>query len=276
VILVRIGILGPVEVEHDGRRLAVGGGRVKALLARLAVDVGQAVPATVLADAIWDGELPGDELHALRSLAFRLRRALGDAGLVQQSAGGYRLVLAAEAVDAARFTGLAAEGAGRLHDGDPEGARDALGEALALWRGPALADVPAAGSLGAAAAALDDLRVTARADRAQAEMMLGRAAELVPGLDALTAEHPLHERVAGQLMQALYAAGRQPDALAVYERVRARLGDELGVAPSPELQQIHLSVLQGDSPVAAQPPSRRRRRCPRRRRRWRARTCRRA
>lgn len=247
----RIGILGPLTVELDHRRLEVTGGRLKALLARLAIDVGQPVSATSLADAIWDGELPADELHALQSLVSRLRRALVDGDLVEQSAGGYRLALAVENVDATRFARLAADGAKSLRGGDPERARDLLSAALALWRGPALGDMAPVGPLAAAAAAFEDLRVTAKADRAEAESALGRAAELVPELEALAGEHPLHERVAGQLIQALWAAGRQADALAVYERVRARLADELGATPSPELAQIHLAVLQGDQTVPA-------------------------
>jgi predicted ATPase len=246
---VRIGILGPLTVERDGRRLEVAGGRLKALLARLATDVGQSVSATSLADAIWDGELPADELHALQSLVSRLRRALGDGELIEQSAGGYRLALAVDDVDAPRFARLAANGARWLREGDPERARDVLREALALWRGAALADIVHAGSLAAAAASLEDLRVAAQADRAEAEIALGGAAGLVAELEALAGEHPLHERVAGQLMRALWAAGRQADALALYERVRTRLADELGVTPSPELAQIHLALLKGDQGV---------------------------
>jgi predicted ATPase/DNA-binding SARP family transcriptional activator len=247
----RIGILGPLLVERDDRRVEVAGGRLKALLARLAIDVGRPVSATSLADAIWDGELPADELHALQSLVSRLRRTLGGGELIEQSAGGYRLVLAAEGVDASRFAGLVAEGARWLREGDPERAVAALSEALALWRGPALGDLVAVGALALAATGLEDLRTAARADRVEGEMALGRAAEMVPELEALAGEHPLHERVAGQLIQALYAAGRQADALTAYERVRARLADELGVTPSPELAQIHLAVLQGEQPVVA-------------------------
>jgi predicted ATPase/DNA-binding SARP family transcriptional activator len=250
---VRIGILGPLVVERDGRPVDVAGGRLRALLARLAVDAGRSVPAGSLADAIWDGDLPADEQHALQSLVSRLRRALGDGDLIEQSAGGYRLAVAAGDVDASRFTELAGEGTARLRDGDPERASRVLAMSLALWRGPALSDLTAGGELAVAAASLEDLRVTARVDRAEAELALGRSAELVPELEALAGEHPLHERVAGQLIQALTAAGRQADALAVYERVRARLADELGVPPSPELQQIHLAVLQGDRPAAASP-----------------------
>ena len=256
----RVGILGPLILEHDGRPLEIAGGRLKTLLARMAIDVGQTLSATSLADAIWDGELPADELHALQSLVSRLRRTLGDGELIVQSAGGYRLALRSEDVDASRFARLTAEGASRLLGGDPELARRVLDEALSLWRGPVLGDVALSGSLATAAGTLEDLRVAARADRAQAELALGRAAELVPELEALAGERPLHERIAGQLMQALYASGRQADALAVYERVRARLAEELGVVPSPELQEIHLSVLQGGPPGPAITPAEHRRR----------------
>ena len=249
---VRIGILGALTVERDGRRLDVAGGRLKALLARLAIDIGQPVSTTSLADAIWDGELPADELHALQSLVSRLRRTLVDAELIEQRAGGYLLALADEDVDASRFARLAADGARWMQEDDPERARELLDQALALWRGPALSDIDRSGALAAAAASLDDLRVTAQADRAQASLALGRGAELVSELETLAGEHPLHERVAGQLMQALAASGRQADALAVYERLRARLADELGAMPSPELSEIHLSVLQGNRAAPAQ------------------------
>ena len=255
---VRIGILGPLEVRHNGQLVEIGGTRLNALLARLAIDAGRPVAATTLADAVWEGDLPSDEVHALQSLVSRLRRALGGGARVVQSAGGYQLAVDPEGVDARRFEQLAAEGARSLREGDPERAREVLGDALALWRGPAFGDLAATGSFAGSAAALEDLRVTARADRAAAEMALGRAAELVPELEALTAEHPLHERVAGLLIQALFAAGRQADALAVYERVRARLADELGATPSPELQEIHLAVLRGGHAAPALPHPRRR------------------
>jgi predicted ATPase/DNA-binding SARP family transcriptional activator len=253
VSVVRIGILGPLEAQRGDHRLALGGERVRALLARLALDADRAVPATALADAIWDGALPGDEQHALQSLVSRLRGALGEAGLVQPTGSGYRLAVDAEDVDATRFARLAAEGASRLGAGDPSAASAVLSEALALWRGPALADLRLGSTLGAAAASLDALRVSARADRAQAEIELGRSAGLVAELEALAAEQPMHERIAGQLMQALCAAGRQADALAVYERVRRRLDAELGVSPSAELQEVHLAVVRGE--VAAPAPS---------------------
>jgi predicted ATPase len=240
-----VGLLGPLEVDNDGRR--VGGGRLRALLARLALDAGRPVTVGRLVDAVWEDELPGDETHALQSLVSRLRRALGD-GRPAAAPGGY--VLDAE-VDAQRFETLAAEGHAAL--ADPERAARLLGEALELWRGPALADLTEYRFAVAEAARLEDLRLAAAADRAQAELALGRGARLVGELEALTAEHPLHERLAAQHIAALSAAGRQADALAAYERIRVRLSDELGVPPSAELLQAHLAVLRGEPAQAVAP-----------------------
>jgi predicted ATPase/DNA-binding SARP family transcriptional activator len=243
-----VGVLGPLQVEQDGRRVAVGGGRLRALLARLALDAGRPVTTGRLVDAVWEDDLPADHVHALQSLVSRLRRSLGDAELVAPAPGGYRLDVE---VDVDRFERLAGEGGAAL-GGDPERAARLLHEALALWRGPALADLADYRFAAAAAARLDGLRVAALADRIEADLALGRADRLVGELEALCAEHPLHERLAGQLIAALYAAGRQADALAAYERVRARLADELGVPPSPELQAAHLAVLRGE-PAAVAP-----------------------
>jgi DNA-binding SARP family transcriptional activator len=241
-----VGVLGPLEVEGDGRR--VSGGRLRALLARLALDAGRPVTTGRLVDAVWEEDLPADQVHALQSLVSRLRRALGD-GALAAAPGGYRLD--AE-VDAQRFERLAAEGHVALAAADHERAARLLREALALWRGPALADLTDYRFAAAAAAQLEDLRLAATADRVEADLALGRGDRLVGELEALCADHPLHERLAGQLIAALYAAGRQADALAAYERVRTRLSEELGVPPSPELQAAHLAVLRGEA--AAPPP----------------------
>ncbi len=235
-----VGVLGPLQVEQNGHEVAVGGGRLRALLARLALDAGRAVTAGALVDAVWDTDLPADQTHSLQSLVSRLRRALGDAELVAQVPGGYGLQ--AE-VDAHRFERLAAEGAA---EPDPERAARRLREALELWRGPALADLTDYRFAAGAASRLEDLRLSALADRIDADLQLGRGDRLAHELEALSAEHPLNERLAAQLISALYAAGRQADALAAYERVRARLSEELGVPPSAELQAAHLAVLRGE------------------------------
>ncbi len=247
-----VGLLGPLEVESGGQRVTVGGGRLRALLARLALDAGRPVTTGRLVDAVWEDDLPADHVHALQSLISRLRRSLGDAELVAPAPGGYRLAVE---VDADRFERLAAEGSAALAGGDPERAARVLREALALWRGPALADLADYRFAAAAAARLDDLRVSALTDRIAADLALGAGDRLVGELETLTSEQPLNERLAAQLLAALYAGGRQADALAAYERVRMRLADELGVPPSPELQAAHLAVLRGEPAPAAPPKS---------------------
>ena len=182
-------------------------------------------------------------MHALQSLVSRLRRALGNGSLVAPAPGGYRLDVE---VDAQRFERLVADGSAARARGDHERAGSILREALALWRGPALADLVDYRFAAAAAARLDDLRLAALADRVAADLALGHGDRLVPELEALCAEHPLHERLAAQLIAALSASGRQADALATYERVRMLLADELGVPPGPELQAAHMAVLQGE------------------------------
>lgn len=166
---------------------------MRSLLARLAIDVGRPVSATSLADAVWDGDLPGDEAHALQSLVSRLRRALGDPRMIVQGGGGYRLALDPEDVDGPRFERLAREGE-RLRARDASRAAELLREALSLWRGPALAGVEGREGLAAAAGRLDDLRLVAHVDRIDADFGLGRAGQLVAELEALHAGHPLHER----------------------------------------------------------------------------------
>src|SRR3954462_5233507 len=161
--MVRIGILGALQIERDGSPVEIAGGRLRALLARLALDGGRAVSTGALVDAVWDDELPSDQQHALQSLISRARRALGDAEAIAPAPGGYRL--SADGVDAHRFEVLAATGARALRDGDPQGAASTPGEALDLWRGPALAALTSQPFV-AAAAQLEDQRLNALADRA--------------------------------------------------------------------------------------------------------------
>jgi predicted ATPase/DNA-binding SARP family transcriptional activator len=259
---VRVALLGPLEIEADGSRVDVGGSRLRALVGRLALDAGRTVSTSALVDAVWDEDRPADEVHALQSLVSRLRRSLGDAALVAQAPGGYRLALDPAAVDAHRFERLARDGAAALRAGDVDRAAAILRDALALWRGPALEGL--AGERGFATAAADrlaDLRLAATLDRIDADLARGAsaAADLAAELERLAADHPLDERVAGRLVRALAGAGRQADALAAYERVRAALSDELGAAPSAELQAAHLEVLRGEvaAPGATAPRPRR-------------------
>ncbi|MET9069185.1 BTAD domain-containing putative transcriptional regulator, partial [Streptosporangium sandarakinum] len=180
----------------------------------------------------------------------------GGGGMVTRHPAGYRLAVPPEAVDAHRFERLARQGRAALVSGEHERAEELLGEALGLWRGPALADVLNAPFAAAAAARLEEARIAVSEDHAEARLALGRRREpiadlrtLVTDLRELVTAHPLRERPRGQLMRALYACGRQAEALAVYEDVRTRLADELGADPSPELSAIHLSVLRAALPV---------------------------
>jgi predicted ATPase/DNA-binding SARP family transcriptional activator/tetratricopeptide (TPR) repeat protein len=242
---VQVGILGPLEVrDGSGRLIDVAGTRLRALLIRLALDAGRPVGVANLVDAVWGDRPPADEANALQTLVSRLRRALGDSDSVVQSPAGYRLVLDPDDVDANRFERAAADGAAALRAGDAAASSSRLGEALRMWRGPALVEV---GDFAAPAVTrLHELRLAVQLDRIDAELCLGRPGAVTAELDALAEEHPLHERLAALLMKALARSGRQADALQVYERVRVRLADELGVDPAPDLQAVHLAVLRGE------------------------------
>ncbi|MBB5079295.1 AfsR/SARP family transcriptional regulator [Nonomuraea endophytica] len=244
----RIEVLGPVRAYSDGGApIDVGGTRVRALLARLTLAGGEVVPVDALVDGLW-GELPPREsARALHALVYRLRRALGDGEVVELASGGYRLRVPAEDVDANRFEDLARRGRGELAAGAGGEAAALLGAALGLWRGDALADVLDLPFAGTAAARLEELRATATEDRFEAELLLGNHGEILAELEAAAAAHPLRERLAVLRMRALHAAGRQAEALALYEQVRRTLADELGIDPSEELRGAHLAVLRGES-----------------------------
>ncbi len=232
---VRIAILGLLEVHDDGgAAVPVAGARLRGLIARLALAGGQPVSTGALAEAVWDYAPPADVANALQTLVSRARRTLGGAGAVEQSAAGYRLAVRPDDVDALRFERLVAEGA--------------VAEALGLWRGPALAD---AGEFAEPfARRLEELRFEATVTLLTREIEAGRSAARAGELEALVAEHPLHEKLTGLLMRALVAAGRQADALAAYEALRTRLADELGIDPGPQLQAVHLEVLRGEIAAA--------------------------
>lgn len=231
-------MLGPLEVTDGGRAVQVGGARLRALLVRLALSPGETVGAEQLVDDLWEESPPAAAQNALQSLVSRLRTAVGR-DRIESTATGYRLIDVE--VDAAIFTDLVSGAHYR--------------EALALWRGPALADVTAARFATAPIARLEELRLTAQEGRIEADLQSGASADLVVELEALTAAHPTRERLRGQLMRALATAGRQTEALTVYDDTRQLLADRLGVDPSPELQKVHLAVLRGET-AAATPASR--------------------
>jgi len=248
---VRIGLLGTLTVHDEaGRPVRVGGHRVRLLLILLALDAGRVVPAYALIERLWEDEPPGHSGNALQSLVSRLRTALrqGGAGdrLIESHPAGYRLAVARRDVDAAAFEALAQEGSQALASGDAVTAGRALREALGAWRGPALADAAGARFAAGPAARLEELRTRAALDLIEAGLLMGEGDGLIGELRAIIAADPVAERPRGLLMRALYAAGRQAEALAVYTEARDLLSSELGVDPSPQLAQIHLGVLRQD------------------------------
>ncbi|MFE5284717.1 BTAD domain-containing putative transcriptional regulator [Nocardia sp. NPDC056611] len=249
----QVSVLGPVRVHaEDGTRVEIPGVRVRMLAARLALESGRDVSVAALVDGLWGEEPPAEASGALQALVSRLRKALREVGAVEFGPGGYRLP--GVSVDADRFEDLVRRGRQELAAGRAEPAARLLGEALALWRGPALGDVLDAPYAQPAATRLDDLRAAALEDRFEAELRLGRHAEVLTDLEVAASGNPLGERLAALRMRALAAAGRQSDALAAYEETRARLDEELGIDPSAILRETHLALLRGE--LESPPPRR--------------------
>ncbi|MGW9432260.1 BTAD domain-containing putative transcriptional regulator [Streptomyces decoyicus] len=242
----QIGMLGPFEVRTDDGGLAdVPGARLRGLLIALALTPGHVVPKASLVDWIWGEHLPAEATNALQRLVSRLRKALPDR-VIESRTDGYRLMVEPDAVDAVRFERLVI--AGQACTEDAARRVRLLREALELWRGAAMQGVGLEDSAAfdAAVDRLEGLRLTATEERFGAEVALGRGAERVPELTDLVAAHPLRERLVATLMRALAAAGRDSEALLVYERAREALADALGVDPSPELAAVHVALLRGE------------------------------
>ncbi|WP_394434722.1 BTAD domain-containing putative transcriptional regulator [Streptomyces sp. SGAir0957] len=249
----RYRILGTTQALHDdGTAVPVGGARLRALLTVLALRPGRIVPPAVLVDEVWGSEPPADAPGALQALVGRLRRALGP-GSVASDEGGYRLVATAEDVDLFRFERLTADGARAFADGNPVKAADVLAEALGLWRGPALADLP---DRTADAARWDARRLDARRTLLAARLELGRADEVLPELTALCDAHPLDEPLQALRVRALRDVGRAAEALAAYEDVRRELADRLGADPGPELRSLYEELLDPEPSQGAPEPRR--------------------
>jgi DNA-binding SARP family transcriptional activator len=244
----RFCVLGPLEGYVDGRSIAVGGGRQRALLALLLVHAGEIVSCDRLIEELWEGSPPSSGPQSLDVYVSRLRRALRDAGageVLVTRAPGY--VLHAEQTDARRFEALAAEGREALAASDAERAARLLREALGLWRGRAFVEVADEPWARPEAERLEELRLQVAEDRLEAELAIGSHSALVPELELLAARHPNRERLVGQYMLALYRSGRQADALAAYRAARRSLVEELGLEPGPELRRLEAAVLAQDA-----------------------------
>ncbi len=252
-------ILGDTQVLVDGRPLAIGGPRTRAVLAMLAVSAGRIVAADVLQDELWPGQ-PAERAAAnlqvrLSELRGALRAAGEDRRLVTRPPG-YLLAAGAEEVDAASFEALLTRGRDELLAGDARAAADRLRAALALWRGPALTDLADVPFARAEAARLDEARLDALELRVEAELGCGGGPELVAELELLTTTHPLRERLWAQRMLALYRAGRQADALGCYTDLRELLADELGIEPGHEVRRVQALILRQDPSLELRPAER--------------------
>ena len=246
-------VLGPLEVTRGDQTLALGGAKQRALLAILLIEANHVVGLERLADLLWRDEAPATSDHIIEVYVSQLRRALEPAGapyhVLLRKPSGYMLQVSSDELDAAEFQHLveAAKSA------PPEQAEGLLTRALDMWRGPALADFSGEQFAVSEAARLNELRLHAREERIENELALGRHGQLIGELRALVDEHPLRERLCGQLMLALYRSGRQAEASDLYQRTRERLVDELGMEPGPDLQLLLKRILQQDAGLAAAP-----------------------
>jgi DNA-binding SARP family transcriptional activator len=251
---VRFRILGPLEVWNGQDWSAIGAPKWRALLAALLLNPGQAVSTDRLAAELWGDDPPDRATNLVSVYVLRLRRALGDpeGRVLTTRAPGYQLLLGPGDLDAECFETLAGQGREALADGDPGRAAEKLAEALGLWRGGALADVPASALVTAEADRLEESRLSALELRIEADLGGGRHAQLVPELRRLLSDHPLREGLWALLIRALDGAGRHAEALAAYGQAREVIADELGVDPGPELQGLYQAMLNAD---AGPPPA---------------------
>ena len=238
-------ILGPLEVVRDEELVALGAAQQRALLAVLVLQGGKPVSIDQLIDELWGDRAPATAAKTVQVYVSQLRKALGADAIVTQGRG-YRLAIEPEQVDAVRFDALRSEGRRALSDGDAARARDRLCSALGLWRGDALADFAYESFAQASIGRLREAHLGALEDRIDADLALGGDGELIGELESLIASNPLQERLRGQLMVALYRAGRQADALSVYRQTGELLRDELGLEPSRSLRELERSILEQD------------------------------
>ncbi|MFI6053156.1 AfsR/SARP family transcriptional regulator [Streptomyces violascens] len=242
--MLRYRVLGPTQaLRPDGSEARLGGTRLRALLAALAAGAGRVVPQSVLIAQVWgEGDAPpADEVGAVQALVGRLRRVLGP-DAVESVPGGYRLAAHADEIDLFRFERLVAEGVTALAAGDAERAAALLDDALTLWHGPALADLPAREG-DPLVVRVERRQADARRNRLAAEVELGRAESALGEVTALAAAAPLDEPLQALHIRALRAAGRPAEALAAYESVRGALSERLGTNPGPELRSLHAELL---------------------------------
>jgi DNA-binding SARP family transcriptional activator len=245
LLAVQFALLGPVAARDDGRELQLGGPKQRALLAILLLHANTVVSRDRLIEGVWGERPPPTADHTLDNYVSRLRKTLGD-DRISRRPPGYVLHVHAHELDLERFRTLMETGRGQLARNEPTQAATTLRSALALWRGPALADVLYVPFASEEAQRLEDLRLSALENRIEADLELGSGAELVGELESLVRDHPFRERFLGQLMLALYSSGRQTEALSAFQNGRQRLAEELGLEPGPELHDLQRRILEHD------------------------------
>jgi DNA-binding SARP family transcriptional activator len=250
---VKFRILGPLDVTNDAGPIAVEAPKQRALLGVLLLHANETVSTDRLIDELWGERPPATATKVLQTYVSQLRRLVG-ADAIRTRPPGYLLRVEEEAVDAAEFRRLTAEGRGLAADGRHDAASAQFRQALALWRGPPLADVVFESFARNEVERLEEERLGAVMDLFDAELALAHHEQVVPELETLVSQHPLHERLRAQLMLALYRSGRQADALSTYQQGRRVLVDELGLEPSRELQELEKAILTHDAALDSPPP----------------------
>jgi DNA-binding SARP family transcriptional activator len=247
----QVGVLGPVEVRRGDVSVRISAAKQRVVLALLALRSGEVVSVDALVDGMWPGGPPPTAHKTLQGYVSALRRALdGDGGrapsVIVTRPPGYVLDVPAEAIDLLRFERLWREGRVALRENQAERASQLLADALSLWRGEPLVDIVIEGRISLEASLLDEMRLSCTEDYAEAELACGQQESVVSLLDPLAVAHPFRERLAGQLMLALYRSGRQAEALSAYRSLYVRLSEELAVSPSPALVALERSILNHD------------------------------
>ena len=248
-------ILGPLEIRDNERTIKVDRGQPAALLALLLLNANERVSLDRIVDHLWPDGPPASATKSVQVHVSRLRRALGDngsaaRGRIETRGSGYAIALAPGELDAERFRALVAKATEARGGGDAAGAAELIREALRLWRGPPLADLPQSPLLDPEVASLEEQRLSAHEELIEAELALGRHADVVAELEALARRHPMRERLRAQLMLALYRSGRQAEALQAYQDVRRVLATEAGLEPGPALRDLERAILHQDVALA--------------------------